>query len=838
VLYRPVTVSWPKLPELGIKREELFGARGLAWAGGLVTLLGIVFLFVMAVNRGWVGPEIRLAIGAAISAALFAAGLYLRSRYEQLYAAMGCVFAGMAGAFATTVAASLLYGFLPDWGALVAAAGIAAAGVAVSLSWSTQSFAFLGLIGALVAPLSELQNGKTSVVGAAFALLLLVAAGTVGIARGWRALLAVAGPLGAGQVALLFNTSAELSTGSYAAISLAGVCVLLGIAVATGLRSAALGPIVLGYLFGGAALGALAATQLFDGTVDRGYALLIVGALYGAVGTLLLRRSRDLGALTVAVALAIAAAAVGAILDGHVVTVVWAAEAAVLAWLAGRVGERRYRLASLGYLAAAAIHALFGEASPAHLFLPSAEPGGAVPAVVYVGVAAAAFGLFLRGLAKEREPSGGAIARALDEAALAIERNAAAVRSAAFAVAAAFGTYALALTTLQLFQSVGTGTEIERFQWGHVAIAGLLGVIALAALIASVRRRSLATETFAWAGLAATLLEAVVFGLAEQPRTAASFGFLAAGVPVLAYGLVFQRSRVRDSPAAATVCVELASLGLFAAAIVDLVDGTWNGVSLQGAALVGLAAAYGGLSVIEVRRVMRDHATLLWASALAVLTAALVDLLDGSLLVLLFAAAAAGCALLGRRLHESRFELAGTAYAALAIGHAVITVAPPSGLFLAKAEPAAGSPALLYAAVGVVALVLFARSWTGAARAGGAAIAAVLSLYACSLGVLGLFQAVEDGTVQAAFTHAQTAVSGLWGFAGLAVLCLGLVRRSRELRLGGLAVLAASLGKIFLFDLANLGPMTRVLSFLAVGLVLLAAGFLYQRLIGRSEAVS
>ena len=39
-----------------------------------------------------------------------------------------------------------------------------------------------------------------------------------------------------------------------------------------------------------------------------------------------------------------------------------------------------------------------------------------------------------------------------------------------------------------------------------------------------------------------------------------------------------------------------------------------------------------------------------------------------------------------------------------------------------------------------------------------------------------------------------------------------------------------SLAKIFLYDLANLSSVTRALSFLAVGAVLLLAGFFYQRL--------
>ena len=48
----------------------------------------------------------------------------------------------------------------------------------------------------------------------------------------------------------------------------------------------------------------------------------------------------------------------------------------------------------------------------------------------------------------------------------------------------------------------------------------------------------------------------------------------------------------------------------------------------------------------------------------------------------------------------------------------------------------------------------------------------------------------------------------------------------------GFALLGVSLAKLFLYDLSALSSVTRALSFLAVGAVLLLGGFLYQRLAG------
>ena len=57
------------------------------------------------------------------------------------------------------------------------------------------------------------------------------------------------------------------------------------------------------------------------------------------------------------------------------------------------------------------------------------------------------------------------------------------------------------------------------------------------------------------------------------------------------------------------------------------------------------------------------------------------------------------------------------------------------------------------------------------------------------------------------------------------------LRRSRvAFQIGGFALFGVSLGKLFLYDLAWLSSLARALSFLAVGALLLLAGFFYQRL--------
>src|SRR5919108_1131702 len=91
---RPVAPPPPPVPSAPPRRRReidvaaLFGARALAWTGGAVTVLGVVFFFVLAVDRGWNGPVARVSLGALASLLVFAGGLALHRRYGDTYAAL------------------------------------------------------------------------------------------------------------------------------------------------------------------------------------------------------------------------------------------------------------------------------------------------------------------------------------------------------------------------------------------------------------------------------------------------------------------------------------------------------------------------------------------------------------------------------------------------------------------------------------------------------------------------------------------------------------------------------------------------------------------------------
>jgi uncharacterized membrane protein len=110
------------------------------------------------------------------------------------------------------------------------------------------------------------------------------------------------------------------------------------------------------------------------------------------------------------------------------------------------------------------------------------------------------------------------------------------------------------------------------------------------------------------------------------------------------------------------------------------------------------------------------------------------------------------------------------------------------------------------------------------------AATAVLLMYAASLAILGLAEELGNGSVAAKFHAGHSGVSAMWGLVGLVALYLGLRKRIVWLQAIGFGLFAVSLAKIFLYDLRFLSSVTRALSFLAVGAVLLLGGFFVQRL--------
>ena len=75
------------------------------------------------------------------------------------------------------------------------------------------------------------------------------------------------------------------------------------------------------------------------------------------------------------------------------------------------------------------------------------------------------------------------------------------------------------------------------------------------------------------------------------------------------------------------------------------------------------------------------------------------------------------------------------------------------------------------------------------------------------------------------------AYSIAWVLFGTCLLTLGIVTRGPVVRFASLAVMLLAVGKVFLYDTAQLRDLYRVFSFLGLGLSLLLLAFLYQRFV-------
>jgi hypothetical protein len=347
--------------------------------------------------------------------------------------------------------------------------------------------------------------------------------------------------------------------------------------------------------------------------------------------------------------------------------------------------------------------------------------------------------------------------------------------------------------------------------------------------------------------LAAALVKVLAFDLDRLSATNRSYSLLMVGALALLAGIVYAHGGDRLFPARleptqlhlVTVCCVLASVGFVVPAIVELLDGrTWV-VEREPGGLLLAAAIYGAFSALVFREAeQRDLSTLLWTIGLVLAAVGSAMLLAGNWLTLAWTVVVVLLAWLASRTGEERLTLAAFAYLSIAALYTLAVAAPLSDLFVVDAHPAAGVPSVLLVGLALVGLALLAPPFSQ--RPLVYWVAGGTFLYASSLAILGFFQwfAEDEGrSVASAFDRGHTGVSALWGVMAFVLLVVGLSRRWRALRLAGLALFAATLAKIFLYDLSSLSSMARALSFLAVGMVLLLAAFVYQRVSERLEGV-
>jgi hypothetical protein len=243
--------------------------------------------------------------------------------------------------------------------------------------------------------------------------------------------------------------------------------------------------------------------------------------------------------------------------------------------------------------------------------------------------------------------------------------------------------------------------------------------------------------------------------------------------------------------------------------------------------MIGLALTHVLIGAAGFRgRMSNAIGSLLIAVGLGLSAIGLALALSGPALVVGWSAEAVVLAWVGARSGHRQTQFGVALFLVLATGHTLLFEAPPSALLVGVNSLPRAVIGIAVVALAAVAVARLLELEDPAAFALGT-LAAAAVIYLPSVVIV---DALTTGRYSDPGQTPQLLLSALWGGCGLAALVVGLLRDERRLRLAGLTLLAIAVGKVFLFDLAKLESIYRVASFIALGMLLLAAAFAYQRL--------
>jgi uncharacterized membrane protein len=253
--------------------------------------------------------------------------------------------------------------------------------------------------------------------------------------------------------------------------------------------------------------------------------------------------------------------------------------------------------------------------------------------------------------------------------------------------------------------------------------------------------------------------------------------------------------------------------------------------------LLGLAASHILLGAFALRRALnREIGSLLLALGLGMSAFAFADSLDGPALVVGWAIQAVALAYLATRASKEpkpygsnaeRLLIAAGTYLGLALGHVLAFEAPPSSI-LSGVDDLGGALTGLGACAAAALYGRFAlRDFGPRMIQVCEVIGAAALVYLASVAIIDTFGVTDSGDSR---QMGQVLLSAFWALTGLGAIVYGLLRDAQRLRLGGLALLALAITKVYTYDLAELDEISRVLSFVALGLLLLVGAFAYQRI--------
>ena len=777
-LVRPAAAA-PAKPLIDLRDiEERLAGRALALVGGAALLLGAVFFLSLAFSRGWIGPEMQVALGLAGGSIGLVVGGLLLLRGERI---VGHVLTavGLAVISLSLFAATSLYGLAEPPAALAGVFLAAGVTTLIAVKGRSQVVAGFGLAAVLAAP--PVMGAEPDLITVAYMAVALVGVAAVSLWQTWPWLPPLAFVLSAPQLYQWIATEPEAMLAVPALLGYWTIMTVAagGEAIRSARRALSITSAPLFLLVGATVIGL--AFIVLEANEQRAAFLLVLAGLHGAVTVLFARRRGLLdpfGLLAGASAIVLATAAVPLVLDAPATAIVWTAEAAVLAFFAGRQAHGPAFIAAtvLFVVAAATV------AYEALLLSPLVEVTELDAATGSVTGAVAAFGFLLL---------------------------------ASVASMFTLPVRAFQLVTTGLVAAVAV-PSVHLLVDGAALVAAWM-LIAVVAVAAPRWTAYLPQHRIPWRlGPALRWIrptEDITPVAAYLPNAAA---VVATGV-ALAMTVLLVVDQVRLPAVPFTEQAGLAALAL-AAGFVAI------GAVAGGAAnrRRGLIAAGLTIGVVSITQLERPWYVLVWAG-LAV-GAAMLSRVDprGILSYRHMALGALGVLAVLALVEAPPTRLV------VDFGGVV-----PHPLLVSSATLALGSLAAALAAVAVAGH----RRWPQATVTGLAATAGLAALYLLSVGTVDVFAGEAHGLsvlrsdrLDELVKEAQVALSVLWAAVGVVVLGAGLVLRQAELRIAGLAVLGLATVKVFLVDLSSLDVAYRVITLIVLGLLLIVSAYAWSRM--------
>ncbi len=792
--------------------EEALGARWSVIVGGVALALGALLLVRYSIEQGFFGPGMRVAMGVALAVALIGAGEFMRRRERAAGASAPesgrpdipaiLTAAGTVAAFGAIYAAHALYGFIGPATAFVL---LAVTGVACMFASGLHgpALAALGLVGALGAPLLVSSGNPNPWPVAGLAAVVAACAYWLALMRRWL-WLAVSAAFGGGLWSLAFLDGIANSPDVFFAGALTHL--ILQTALAAG-------------AFAWSLLHMLeedARPEANSSYASAGFAALGVATLIAALdgnfyGSLWLIGALAAFAIPAATGFMIAPAAAALAIAGAFAVLVlriWPDPAYVAEsqhWSPSFAYDHWPRAIDPNFFAMFGAVSAIAVASAGAWRISIARALPFSTLALYAG-AAALTPLAILSIAfvrlTDRSPS---VMFAIIGAVLAL----------AFALAAALFRNAEAnddedarMPNARFGAGVFASAAISALALAFVFFmqgATLTVALALAALGAAYVSAQLRISALRWcvAGLGVV----VAARLALEPRLLADAGpwpvlnwlLFAYGIPALAFGAaawIMRRTEGEDTPVrvAQSLCILFSAFLVFFEIRHFINDGDAF-ARRTGLVEQGLFAVSALTFAIVLTRLDAQRASIVfrWASLIA-----------GALS---FAAIAIGLGFAGNPLFSFRGVEGGRFINGLLIGYAL-----PAVLALILARVSEGVRPYWYG--------LMAK-----------ASAIALTFGYVTLQTRRLFHNEWIGIMRITSEGEWYAYSAVWLALGIALLTWGIVRGSKEARIGSAIFVSASVLKVFLFDLAGLEGALRALSFIGLGATLIAIGLVYQKLV-------